>query len=44
MNSNVASHGRVTVRIPTPAGDEIDAWPYTPEEATRPHQSIGVAY
>ncbi len=31
MNPNISAQERVTVRIPTAAGDEIDAWLYLPE-------------
>jgi dienelactone hydrolase len=39
MNSDISSSGRVTVRIPTPAGDEIDVWLYLPE-GDGPHPAV----
>jgi dienelactone hydrolase len=39
MNSDISSPERVTVRIPTPAGDEIDAWLYLPD-GDGPHPAV----
>jgi uncharacterized protein len=42
MNSDI-SQERVTVRIPTPAGDEIDAWVYRPDRPG-PHPAVVMAH
>jgi dienelactone hydrolase len=36
---NIAAAARTTVRIPTPSGDEIEAWVYRPE-GDRPHPAV----
>jgi hypothetical protein len=43
MSSDISSPERVTVRIPTPAGDEIDAWLYLPE-GDGPHPAVVMAH
>jgi uncharacterized protein len=42
MNSDIAQE-RVTVRIPTTAGDEIDAWVYRPD-GPGPHPAVVMAH
>jgi dipeptidyl aminopeptidase/acylaminoacyl peptidase len=46
MNPDIATPDRVTVQIPTPSGDEIEAWVYRPEETcpTRPHPAVVMAH
>jgi uncharacterized protein len=39
MNSDISSPERITVRIPTAAGDEIDAWLYQPD-GDGPHPAV----
>jgi uncharacterized protein len=43
MNSDISSQERVTVRIPTAAGDEIDAWVYRPD-GPGPHPAVVMAH
>jgi dipeptidyl aminopeptidase/acylaminoacyl peptidase len=46
MNSDIATPERVTVRIPTASGDELEAWLYRPAETvpTRPHPAVVMAH
>jgi fermentation-respiration switch protein FrsA (DUF1100 family) len=46
MSPEIATPGRVTVRIPTASGDEIEAWVYRPEKAvpTRPRPAVVMAH
>src|ERR1700727_152871 len=43
MNSDISSQERITVRIPTAAGDEIDAWLYLPD-GDGPHPAVVMAH
>jgi dienelactone hydrolase len=43
MNPDIAIPDRVTVRIPTPSGDEIDAWVYRPQ-GPGPHPAVVMAH
>jgi dipeptidyl aminopeptidase/acylaminoacyl peptidase len=43
MNPDISSQERVTVRIPTAAGDEIEAWLYLPE-GDGPHPAVVTAH
>lgn len=46
MTPDIATPDRVTVRIPTASGDEIEAWVYRPDETgpTRPHPAVVMAH
>ena len=43
MNADMSSQERITVRIPTAAGDEIDAWLYLPD-GDGPHPAVVMAH
>jgi uncharacterized protein len=43
MNSDISSQERVTARIPTASGDEIEAWVYRPE-GEGPHPAVVMAH
>jgi dipeptidyl aminopeptidase/acylaminoacyl peptidase len=43
IRKDIASAPRVTVRIPTPSGDEIEAWVYRPE-SDGPHPAVVMAH
>ena len=43
MNSDISSQERITVQIPTAAGDEIDAWLYLPD-GDGPHPAVVMAH
>ncbi len=46
MNPDIATTDRITVRIPTASGDEIEAWVYRPEGTgpTRPYPAVVMAH
>jgi uncharacterized protein len=43
MNPDIATPDRVTVRIPTASGDELEAWVYRPE-GKGPHPAVVMAH